>query len=149
MLLIGSLQLLALADQLAASCHMRELSLCTISALSMFQNPNGLPVKQAEIERQCDMFEEATSCYADYGDRCMTGRQASLISLLLVGPAMELEKYFCDSASNFRASYVRAASCFRELQKKKQNTCLRQLQAGLERMAAKANHSSLLSFGCW
>lgn len=128
------------------SCHLRELELCTVGAASMFQNPNGIPLSQKEIKRQCEYLSESTDCYQDYTNLCMTKIQSGIFQMF--GRDIKLlQEDFCDDKSDLRKNYTKFGPCLREIQQKYQRVCISDLQAGFEGIH-KVNTTSRLPTTC-
>lgn len=129
------------------SCHLRELELCAVGAAAMFQNPNGVPISQTELKRQCEYLNESIDCFEDYADNCLTKLQGSMLSLFGhdIGT---IQREFCDESTQLRQNYTKLAPCLRNIQRKYQFECVSDLQAGFESIH-KLNISTRLSTLCW
>lgn len=119
------------SQQGSESCHLREMELCLVGGGSFLQNANGIPVNKIEIERQCELFQESSECFVNYGQRCSMNRQFTFMSLF-TGSLFDMERDFCDPNSELRKNYTRQASCLKTFQKRHQNTCLTQFQVAFE-----------------
>lgn len=129
------------------SCHLRELDICVIGIASILQNPNGLPVDQAQIERQCEYMRETADCFGQYASKCMTERQASLLAMFS-GQFMRIQDEMCRNETSIRRDYIKKATCLRDVQRKHQRACASDLQAGFA-WIHKVNRSTKLSTACW
>lgn len=129
------------------SCHLRELELCVVGAVSILQNPNGIPTTEIEINRHCELIMESSDCFHSYADRCLTKLQDSLANFVFKD-LFKLEKDFCTNGTELRQDYLKHASCLREVQKKYQKVCLKDFQVGFERIH-KLDRGLRLSTACW
>lgn len=129
------------------SCHLRELELCVIGAVSMIQNPNGIPVTETEIIRQCELMKESCDCFTAYADHCLTKSQASMARFVL-RDLFKLEKEFCNNGSELRENYLKHANCLKDVQKKYQKACLKDFQVGFEGIH-KVDRTMHLPIACW
>lgn len=129
------------------SCHLREIELCSMGLMSMFQNPNGLPVRGAELKRQCEYFNESMECLRKFSENCLTDSQLGLVDLFTRNPSQTVGE-FCETGSELRTNYTKHIACFREIQRKHQRPCLTDFQAGFEGIH-KVNASLMLATACW
>lgn len=131
-----------------ASCHLRELELCSLGTVSMFQNPNGIPVAPgAEFNRQCEYLQESSECFQDYRDNCMTKMAANLVQPIMRDLG-KFEDEFCTNGTQIYATYMKHASCFRDVQKKHQRPCFADLQVGFEAIH-KIQPETRMPTACW
>lgn len=130
-----------------ASCHLRELELCMLGTISMFQNPNGIPIASAEFNRQCEYLQESCECFQDYRDNCMTKLQAGLLEPF-VRDLGEFEDEFCTNGTKTNSIYMKHAACLRGVQKKFQRSCVADMQVGFESIH-KIAHNMRLPTACW
>lgn len=113
----------------------------------MFQNPNGIPVSQIELKRQCEYLNESMDCFEEYSDNCLTKLQGSLFNLF-AHDIDSTQKEFCDENSQLRRNYTKLAPCFRNVQRKHQFECINDLQAGFESIH-KLSIGNRMSTLCW
>lgn len=144
--LISSL-LLTTSSSGSDMCHLRELDICIVGAASLLQNPNGLPISQAEIERQCEYMQESTDCFSNYASKCMTERQGMLLAWFS-SDFMQVQKDMCSNETAIRQDYVKKATCLREVQRKHQRACASDLQAGFASLH-KLNRTTRWPTSCW
>lgn len=119
-------------------CHMRELDLCMASAVVFIQQPQGVKVNEAEIERQCALFKETEKCIDDYDDKCMTKSQEALIEFMSGGMLQYIQEY-CKKGSPGRARYLKHGDCVNK-QRKNTNKCLVDFQAAVEKSTQDDTH---------
>lgn len=133
----------------AQSCHMREIELCAVGALSLVQSPTGLPVTEPEIKRQCGYLNETTACFESYIDLCFNenGMLKPLVDMF-AGDLITLKNEFCDVNSEFHKNYTKHAKCFRSIQTKHQQECMQDFQVGFEGIH-KVSIGQRLSTTCW
>lgn len=115
--------------------------------MSIFQNPNGLPMSEKDLKRQCEYFEESVQCFNKYSNNCLTASQSGVIDMFVRNP-FHLVDDFCRSDSEFRANYTKHIECFREIQRKFQKSCMTDFQAGFEGIH-KVNTSFRITTACW
>uniref|UniRef100_A0A6G1SDH8 Uncharacterized protein n=1 Tax=Aceria tosichella TaxID=561515 RepID=A0A6G1SDH8_9ACAR len=113
------------------SCHLRELELCAMGVMSIFQNPNGLPMSQIDMTRQCEYLNESVQCFDDYSHRCLSANQARIANMF-TGNVIQLARDFCRDDSELRRNYTKHVSCFREVQRDHQRHCMTDFQVGFE-----------------
>lgn len=130
-----------------ASCHFRELELCMLGSVSMFQNPKGIPIQQSEFKRQCEYLHESGHCFEDYRDNCMTKLQSSLVDMFATD-FINFERDFCTNGTKPNTIYMKHANCFHQVQKKHQRPCLSNLQVGFEAIH-KIPHNLRMPTSCW
>lgn len=135
------------SNRVSESCHMRELEMCFISAGSMLQNPNGIPITNTEIARTCELFEESANCLLSYAKRCAINSMALLFGMFS-GDVLSLEKEFCQPDSKLKRDYLQHASCLKRFQKQHQTQCVTQFQVAFEPIH-KIDHSSRIPLFCW
>lgn len=123
------------------------MELCVIGAVSILQNPNGIPVTETEIDRHCELMKESCDCFNSYSDRCLTNLQASTVRFI-TKDIFKLEKEFCNNGTELRENYLKHANCLRDVQKKYQKTCLKDFQVGFEGIH-KVDRMMRLPTACW
>jgi hypothetical protein len=129
------------------SCHLRELELCTMGVMAIFQNPNGLPMSKTEMDRQCEYLRESLQCFDDYNQNCLSTNQFKTVEMF-TGSAIQLARDFCQDDSDLRRNYTKYVSCFREVQRNHQRHCMTDFQVGFEGIH-KLGHSKRLALACW
>lgn len=131
------------------SCHLRELELCTVGALSIVQSPTGLPVTELEIKRQCGLFNESAACFESYVDLCITdnGLMKHFLEMFAVD-LIKLKSEFCDVSSEWHKNYTEHAKCLRSVQRKYQQECTQDFQVGFEGIH-KVTLGQRMATGCW
>lgn len=129
------------------SCHLRELEICAIGGLSILQNPNGLPVREVELKRQCEFFNESVQCFEDFKGRCLHQLQVSVLDLF-TSQLNGLAEQFCEPQSELRKNYTRHVACLRNIQRKFQRRCATDLQVGFEAIH-KTSADLRLATACW
>ena len=130
----GGAEALAAAD----SCHLREFDLCMTSAVVFVQQPQGTKIGEAEIERQCNLFQETETCLDEYSERCMTPMQNSLVDFMSGGILKQMRDY-CTKGSELRKTYLKHGDCVMK-QRKTSNKCLVDFQAAVERSTQDNTH---------
>lgn len=142
-----TVEVVAAAKETApASCHWREVELCTLGFTSLLQNPNGIPLTEPDLKRQCEYMKESKDCLDQYEDKCLTDNQSSLMALF-GGDLSDMASEFCDTKSDLRANYTKFGPCLRKVQREVQLNCVTDLRVGFEQIH-KANISQRLIIGC-
>lgn len=129
------------------SCHLRELELCSMGLVSIFQNPNGLPQTSGELKRQCEFFNESIRCHHRYSNHCLSSDQYEFMHLFAKNAFYVVEE-FCSDNSELRANYTNHVECLREIQRKHQKNCLTDFQVGFEALH-KLTAGDRLTTACW
>lgn len=128
----GALHVEAAAAAAAAeSCHLREFDLCMTSAIVFVQQPAGVKINEAEIEKQCTLFKETEECLDSFTDRCMTPTQNSLVEFMS-GGLLKYMRDYCKKGSDLRRVYLKHGDCVQK-QRKNSNKCLVEFQAAIEK----------------
>lgn len=129
---LSVLALACLASQVSAeSCHLREFDLCMTSAIVFIQQPQGVKINEAEIDKQCNLFKETEQCLDDYTARCMTPMQNQLVDFMSGGMLKNMREY-CRKGSNLRRTYLKHGDCVQK-QRKNSNKCLVDFQVAIEK----------------
>lgn len=121
--------------QNGASCHLRELDLCAATLLVFAQSPGGLATSEQDVNKQCTHLRDSDTCLRNYTRRCMTPMQREVVTLT-TNSSLQLLNEYCTRNSQMRLNYLKHASCFNQVRKKEQKSCLRDLQASLELFAS-------------
>lgn len=129
------------------SCHLRELEVCLVGVATLLQNPNGLPANEEDMKRQCESLNESATCFEDYAQRCLTNTQ-SAIATLVSGSVLDLKNEFCRKGTELYKSYLKEATCLRDVQRKYQTSCVTDFQVGFENIH-KMDRSIRLPTACW
>ncbi|XP_015782985.1 uncharacterized protein LOC107360777 [Tetranychus urticae] len=136
-LLIAAILIVSFGSQTingqTASCHMRELDLCTATLLVFTQNSQGIQGTEAEIERQCGYIREASSCRHNYTRRCISPLQRELVDFIAEG-GKSLADEFCTPGTEIRAEYKKHAKCLSEARSQSKQ-CTKDLQRSLEEVS--------------
>ena len=128
------------------SCHWREFDLCSIGTASLFQNPNGLPQSDQELNRQCEYLNESLQCFEDFATKCLTETQMGLFQMFTSSP-LQMMTDFCQANSTLRTNYTKHVQCLRDIQRTHQRPCLTDFQVGFESIH-KTNISVRLQTAC-
>lgn len=126
---------------------MREIDLCSTLALSILQNPRGLPVADADIDQQCVLLKEAVECTDNYTNRCLDATARGFADMFFVH-ARDTRSEFCTKGSVLRETYKKHAPCLNGARKHFLSVCLTDLQVAFEGIH-KAMAFSQLTLGCW
>lgn len=120
------------------SCHLREFDLCMASAIVFIQQPAGVKINEAEIEKQCNLFKETEECLDTYTDHCMSPMQNALVDMMS-GGMLDNMKGYCTKGSEARKGYLKHGKCVND-QRKATNKCLIDFQAAVEKTFANETH---------
>lgn len=120
------------------SCHLREFDLCLTSAIVFIQQPQGSKVNEAEIEKQCKLFNDTENCLDDFTDQCMTPMQNSMVEFMNGGLIKYMSDY-CQKGSDTHKAYLKHGECVQK-QRKQMNKCLVDFQAAVEKSTQDDTH---------
>lgn len=120
------------------SCHLREFDLCMTSAVVFVQQPAGPKVSEAEIDKQCKLFNDTENCLDDFTDQCMSPMQDALVDFMS-GGVLKYMRDYCQKGSETHKAYLKHGECVQK-QRKPMNKCLLDFQAAVEKSTQDDTH---------
>ncbi|XP_003747691.1 uncharacterized protein LOC100900897 [Galendromus occidentalis] len=110
----------------ADRCHLRELDLCAATGATS----NRIPTSEADVDKQCKIYQEVSDCFGNYTKLCTTPIQREVINLLTEG-VRDTQKKFCSRGDKLRAGYLKHAPCLAKAQPQGRK-CIEDVKVGLQ-----------------
>ncbi|XP_022655302.1 uncharacterized protein LOC111270072 [Varroa jacobsoni] len=123
------------------SCHLRELDICAVSSVAF----NKVATTEHEIDRYCNLFEDAKECFFNYTRKCMTPLHRELLNFGIEG-AKELSSKFCKRGDRLRNDYLKHAPCIARAMPEGKK-CLQDARTGFEKIE-EAKFQDRISTAC-
>ncbi|KAG8192233.1 hypothetical protein JTE90_014092 [Oedothorax gibbosus] len=95
----------------AASCHLREVDLCTATIL--LGAAEGVPGNEEDLDRICEPIQEGFECITNYSKSCFTPLLQEVFDMVIVEPK-KYQDLMCTHGTDERAEYLKHAPCFQK-----------------------------------
>ncbi|OQR79141.1 hypothetical protein BIW11_00195 [Tropilaelaps mercedesae] len=134
--------LLVTATFAAGQCHLREIDICAAASAGISK----VPATEIEVNKYCQLGNEAKDCFQNYTIKCATPIQRELLHFATEGARLTAEK-FCTKGDELREGYLKHAPCLARTQPDGKR-CLTDVQAGLEKVEEVAFKDRITAACC-
>lgn len=132
---------LVIGNEAADRCHLRELDLCAATGATS----NRIPTSEADIDKQCKIFQEVSDCFGNFTKLCATPIQREIVNLLSEG-VRDTQKKFCTRGDKLRSEYLKHAPCLAKAQPHGR-ICIEDVKVGLQTIE-ESKFSDRIPTGC-